>query len=177
MCGISPFCPGVCLTVLSFSRLAVDVWLPVERTAVGGTVGTVMRVTRYHRAEAPEEPGPEADTNAAAGDLFNRAGFALVVVDARGTGASFGPRTGEPGEREIKDYGELIGWVAAQPWSNGRVGVYGTSSEGQAAELIAGLGNAHLVGVAALFSPHDPTVTCSIRAGARHRWPVRAVAV
>ena len=137
-------------------RLAVDVWLPVERTAVGGTVGTVMRVTRYHRAEAPQEPGPEADTNAAAGDLFNRAGFALVVVDARGTGASFGTRTGELGEREIKDYGELIGWVAAQPWSNGRVGVYGTSYEGQAAELIAGLGHAHLVAVAALFSPYDP---------------------
>jgi predicted acyl esterase len=71
-------------------RLAVDVWLPAERTAVGGTVGTVMRVTRYHRAEAPQEPGPEADTNAVAGDLFNGAGFALVVVDARGTGASFG---------------------------------------------------------------------------------------
>ena len=137
-------------------RLAVDVWLPVERTAVGGTVGTVMRVTRYHRAEAPREPGPEADTNAAAGDLFNRAGFALVVADARGTGASFGTRTGELGEREIKDYGELIGWVAAQPWSNGRVGVYGTSYEGQAAELIAGLGPAHLVAVAALFSPYDP---------------------
>jgi len=137
-------------------RLAVDVWLPVERTGVGGTVGTVMRVTRYHRAQAPQEPGPEADTNAAAGDLFNRAGFALVVVDARGTGASFGTRTGELGEREIKDYGELISWVAAQPWSNGRVGIYGTSYEGQAAELIAGLGNVHLVAVAALFSPHDP---------------------
>ena len=40
-----------------------------------------MRVTRYHRAEAPPAPGPEADTNAAAGDLFNRAGFALVVLD------------------------------------------------------------------------------------------------
>jgi predicted acyl esterase len=51
-------------------RLAVDVWLPVERTAVGGTVGTVMRVTRYYRAEAPQEPRPEADTNAAAGDLL-----------------------------------------------------------------------------------------------------------
>ena len=137
-------------------RLAVDVWLPVERTAVGGRVGTVMRVTRYHRAEAPQEPGPEADTNWAAGDLFNRAGFALVVVDARGTGASFGTRTGELGEREISDYGELIDWVAAQPWSNGRVGIYGTSYEGQAAELVAGLGHAHLVAVAALFSPHDP---------------------
>ncbi|HEX6528107.1 MAG TPA: CocE/NonD family hydrolase [Streptosporangiaceae bacterium] len=137
-------------------RLAVDVWLPVERTAVGAAVGTVMRVTRYHRAEVPRGPAPEADTNAAAGDLFNRAGFALVVVDARGTGASFGTRAGELGEREIMDYGELIGWVAGQPWSNGRVGVYGTSYEGQAAELIAGLGNAHLVAVAALFSPYDP---------------------
>jgi uncharacterized protein len=137
-------------------RLAVDIWLPVARTAAGGAVGTVMRVTRYHRAERAREPGPEADTNAGAGDLFNRAGFALVVVDARGTGASFGTRTGELSEREIKDYGELIGWVAAQPWSNGRVGVYGTSYEGQAAELIAGLGHAHLVAVAALFSPHDP---------------------
>ena len=115
-----------------------------------------MRVTRYHRAAAPQEPGPEADTNAAAGELFNRAGFALVVVDARGTGASFGTRTGELSEREIADYGELIDWIAAQPWSNGRVGVYGGSYEGQAAELIAGLGNQHLVAVAALFSPYDP---------------------
>jgi uncharacterized protein len=141
-------------------RLAVDVWLPVERTAVGGAVGTVMRVTRYHRAEAPREPGPQADTNAAAGDLFNGAGFALVVADARGTGASFGMRTGELGEREIKDYGELMDWIVAQPWSNGRVGVYGTSYAGQAAELISGLGRAHLrahlAAVAALFSPYDP---------------------
>jgi uncharacterized protein len=137
-------------------RLAVDVWLPVERTGAGGTVGTVMRVTRYHRAQAPQVPGPAADTNAAAGDLFNHAGFALVVVDARGTGASFGTRDGELGKREITDYGELIDWVAAEPWSNGRVGVYGTSYEGQAAELIAGLGKTHLVAAAALFSPYDP---------------------
>ena len=137
-------------------RLAVDVWLPVERTAAGGAVGTVMRVTRYHRAQARAGSGPEADTNVAAGELFNGAGFALVVVDARGTGASFGTRTGELSGREIEDYGELVDWVAAQPWSNGRVGIYGTSYEGQAAELTAGLGNAHLVAAAALFSPYDP---------------------
>ena len=104
-------------------RLAVDVWLPVERTAAGGRVAAVMRVTRYNRAESPGEPQPAADTNAAAGDLFNRTGFALVVADARGTGASFGTRAGELSEREVKDYGELVSWVAAQPWSNGRVGV------------------------------------------------------
>ena len=60
------------------------------------------------------------------------------------------------GPREIADYGELIDWVAAQPWSNGRVGVFGTSYDGQAAELVAGLGNPHVVAVAALFSPLDP---------------------
>jgi uncharacterized protein len=104
-------------------RLAVDVWLPVERLAATGTVGTVVRVTRYHRAEGPAEPAPEADSNRAAGDLWNGAGFALVLVDARGTGASFGSRAGELTGREIADYGEIVDWVAAQPWSNGRVGV------------------------------------------------------
>ncbi|MFZ0216774.1 MAG: CocE/NonD family hydrolase, partial [Candidatus Dormiibacterota bacterium] len=121
-----------------------------------GRVSTIVRATRYHRADAPSGPAPAADTNSAAGNLWNGAGFALVVVDARGTGASFGARAGELGEREIDDYGEVIAWVAAQPWSNGRVGVYGTSYEGQAAELVARLRNPHLLAVAALFSPLDP---------------------
>ncbi len=137
-------------------RLAVDVWLPVERITRGERVGTAFRATRYHRAEQPLGLEPEADSNHAAGELWTRAGFALVVADARGTGASFGARAMELGPREIADYGELIDWVAAQPWSNGRVGVYGTSYEGQAAELVAALGNPHVVAVAALFSPGDP---------------------
>jgi putative CocE/NonD family hydrolase len=137
-------------------RLAVDVWLPVERIAAGEAVGAVVRTTRYHRATEPARVGPEFDSNWAEGELWNAAGFAFVVADARGTGASFGMRTSELGEREIADFGELIDWVAAWPWSNGRVGVHGTSYEGQAAELVARLGNPHLVAVAALFSPNDP---------------------
>ncbi len=137
-------------------RLAVDVWLPVERIARGERVGTALRATRYHRAEQPAGPGAGADSNCAAGGLWTAAGFALVLADARGTGASFGSRTMELGPREVADYAELVDWVAAQLWSNGRVGVYGTSYEGQAAELVAGLGNPHVVAVAALFSPLDP---------------------
>ena len=78
-------------------RLAVDVWLPVERIARGERVGTAFRATRYHRAEQPPSPEPEADSNRAAGELWTGAGFALVVADARGTGASFGSRTMELG--------------------------------------------------------------------------------
>ena len=39
-------------------RLAVDVWLPVERIARGERVGTAFRATRYHRAEQRPSPGP-----------------------------------------------------------------------------------------------------------------------
>jgi uncharacterized protein len=137
-------------------RLAVDVWLPVERIARGERVGTAFRATRYWRAEQPSGPEPAADSNYAIGELWNSAGFALVLVDARGTGASFGSRAMELGPREIADYGELIDWVAAQPWSNGRVGLFGSSYGGQAAELTAALGNPHVTAVAALFSPVDP---------------------
>ncbi len=137
-------------------RLAVDVWLPVEQTASGGKVSSVLRATRYYRAEVAPGPGPEADSNFGMGNLWNDAGFALVLVDARGTGASFGTRTGELAEQEIIDYGEIITWMAAQPWSDGRVGVYGVSYEGQAAELMARLGNRHVYALAALFSPFDP---------------------
>src|SRR5690606_21668701 len=84
------------------------------------------------------------------------AGLAFVVADARGTGASFGTREGELGEGEIADFNELIDWAASWPWSNGRVGVYGTSYEGQAAELVVRHRNPHLAAVAALFSPNDP---------------------
>ncbi len=137
-------------------RLAVDVWLPVERIAAGEAIGAVVRTTRYHRADERSGSGPEDDANRAEGDLWNDAGFALVVADARGTGASFGDRSGELAEKEITDFGELIDWVAAQSWSNGRVGAYGSSYEGQAAELAARLRNPHLVAVGALFSPYDP---------------------
>ncbi|TQM44779.1 CocE/NonD family hydrolase [Pseudonocardia cypriaca] len=137
-------------------RLAVDVWLPVERVAAGEAVGAVVRTTRYHRAQEPARAGPEFDSNRAEAELWNAAGFAFVVADARGTGASFGMRAGELGEREIADFGELVDWVAKWPWSNGRVGVHGTSYEGQAAELVARLRNPHVAAVAALFSPNDP---------------------
>ncbi|CAA9526327.1 MAG: hypothetical protein AVDCRST_MAG85-3268, partial [uncultured Solirubrobacteraceae bacterium] len=67
-------------------------------------------------------------------DLFDGAkvfqrGYAVVMVDLRGSGGSTGclDILG-PGEQE--DIRAAVEWAAKQPWSNGRVGMYGKSYDG-----------------------------------------------
>nr|WP_330252648.1 CocE/NonD family hydrolase [Nocardia sp. NBC_00565] len=55
-----------------------------------------------------------------------QSGYTQVVVDVRGTGFSQG--TWQVfGEREQEDGVEVVDWAAAQPWSNGRIGMSGIS--------------------------------------------------
>ncbi|ADB51765.1 CocE/NonD family hydrolase [Conexibacter woesei] len=128
-------------------RLAVDVWLPAGLPD-GERIGTVLRATRYHRAD-------ESDGVTAEARRWTGWGYALVLVDARGSGASFGSRDAELSRREIEDYGEVLDWIARQPWSNGRAGAYGHSYDADTAELMASLGNPVLRAVAPLFPDYD----------------------
>ena len=57
-------------------------------------------------------------------------GFAVVVVDARGRFRSGGDEPFRPFERSGEDAAACVEWAAAQPWSNGRVGMYGASNNG-----------------------------------------------
>lgn len=69
---------------------------------------------RYMRFEAPD---PER---------WVPEGYIVIHVDSRGAGAS--PGMLDPfSPREIEDYATLITWAAHQPWSNGKVGLFGTS--------------------------------------------------
>jgi len=63
-------------------------------------------------------------------DFLNQQGYAELLVDARGSGASFGSRRIEWSPEEITDYGEIVDWMVEQPWSNGRVGAFGVSYDG-----------------------------------------------
>ncbi|MCO7535997.1 CocE/NonD family hydrolase [Pseudomonas asiatica] len=62
------------------------------------------------------------------GQRFSTAGFAMVVVDSRGCGASSG--CFEPFEHDGEDARHVIRWIVTQAWSNGRVGMYGGSYSG-----------------------------------------------
>lgn len=61
-----------------------------------------------------------------------RQGYNVVIVARRGNGASFGVRRGYEDFTDSFDHYELIEWLAAQPWSDGKVGMYGCSNTGEA---------------------------------------------
>ncbi len=56
--------------------------------------------------------------------------YAVCRVDVRGTGSSGGDATDEYPEAEQSDLAEVIAWLAAQPWCDGNVGMWGTSYSG-----------------------------------------------
>ena len=135
-------------------RLAVDVWLPPGTTA-GARLPTVLETDRYWRARA-YSGGFKNNPNYFIAAPWNARGYAYVFADLRGTGASFGTLTAELGRAMIADAGSLADWIAAQPWSCGRVGVTGVSYSADAAMLSLALRNPHITAAAPVSYDFDP---------------------
>jgi putative CocE/NonD family hydrolase len=135
-------------------RLAVDVWLPAGTTD-GSRLPTVLETDRYWRARA-YTGGIRNNPNYQIALPWNQRGYAYVFADLRGTGASFGTLTAELGRAMIADVGSLADWIAAQPWSNGRVGVTGVSYSGDTAMLSLALRNPHITAAAPISYDFDP---------------------
>jgi putative CocE/NonD family hydrolase len=72
-----------------------------------------------------------------------RHGYAVIVVERPGTGASFGRLNPsfEVGAREVD---EILNWIATQEWCDGNIGMYGDSWQGQIQFSAASTGNPHL---------------------------------
>jgi putative CocE/NonD family hydrolase len=83
-------------------------------------------------------------TNATA--LLN-AGYAVVGVNIRGTGCSTGTFDAFTGQ-EWRDGAAAIEWAARQPWSNGRLGMFGDSFPGITQLGVAALRPPHLDAIA-----------------------------
>lgn len=58
---------------------------------------------------------------------FARAGYVSIRVDMRGSGDSDGVMLDEYSEQEIQDGHDTVEWIAAQPWCDGNVGMFGKS--------------------------------------------------
>ena len=158
------------ITMRDGVRIAIDIWVPAD-LAAGAKLPTMIRATRYMRAP---EPGVLARAGMAIGkysplehsvDALNRSGYAVILVDARGSGASFGNRQIEWSRDEVADYGEVVDWIVKQPWSNGRVGAWGVSYDGNTAELLATTERSAVKAVAPLFDDFDPSLNLVMPGG------------
>lgn len=87
--------------------------------------------------------------------IMAQAGYACLLVDIRGTGNSGGCTVAPQGERERRDYYEVVEWGAAQRWCDGNVGVWGLSYGSMAALLAAAENPPHLGAVAAFHGAGD----------------------
>ena len=99
-------------------KLAGDLWRPDQGT---GPFPVLLEYLPYRKTEAR---GGVFHLY----DYFVRHGYVVARVDIRGTGNSGGTLIPyEYSEIEQRDGEDVIAWLAAQPWSNGNVGMFGIS--------------------------------------------------
>jgi putative CocE/NonD family hydrolase len=107
------------ITMRDGVRLAVRLWLPDARPAP-----VVLEALPYRMDDLTSSYASEYERLCAEG------GLAVCRLDIRGTGSSEGIAEDEYTQAEHDDICEAIAWLAAQEWSTGRVGMYGTSWSG-----------------------------------------------
>jgi uncharacterized protein len=137
-------------------RIALDVHLPDgDATRRWPTVLILTPyVRRFELADGANDV--EASPNSYRyRDMFTARGYAVVVVDARGTGASFGTRDSFRSPREREDYRTIADWIVAQPWSDGAIGATGISYLGAACDFLASTGHKAVKAIAPLFAVWD----------------------
>ena len=108
------------------TNIAVDIFIPTQGSDQR-QFPVVFSYTPYQRARIDRETGKISDISS---DRLSRLllshGYGLVCADMRGTGASSGwlmdfmPEIWSDGK-------ELVDWIAAQSWCDGKVGMQGGS--------------------------------------------------
>ncbi|VVJ22058.1 Uncharacterised protein [Amycolatopsis camponoti] len=126
--------------------LATNVWLP-ERP---GPFPALLVRTPYGKDDAGLYGNPKLP------DVFAlvEAGYAVVAQDVRGTSRS--PGTFVPHTHEGPDSLDTLTWLAAQPWCDGAVGMWGGSYMGFSQWQAAPHGVAALRAIAPVMTSADP---------------------
>ena len=106
----------VWVTMQDGVRLAARLFLPSELPAA-----VVLDALPYRMDDLTASYASEYER------LCEEGGFAVCRLDLRGTGSSEGIAVDEYVPQEQADIREVIAWLAAQEWSTGKVGMYGTS--------------------------------------------------
>jgi putative CocE/NonD family hydrolase len=140
----------------------------VFRPDAGGTYPGILLRTPYGKPEGGFE-------------RFIRSGYAVVTQDSRGRFDSDGewvPFTVE-NTGDAEDGYDSVGWLAKQPWCNGRVGTMGASYNAWMQWQLAKLRPPHLEAMVAYTIPLELTEVDypgGFRPGRRIRWWICSMA-
>jgi hypothetical protein len=131
-------------------RLAANVFKPAGK----GPWPVVLSRTPYLKDGRRTEQNPNpAEALAKQAKRYTDAGYVFVLQDVRGKGRSQGFYAAF--ENDIEDGYDSVEWAAAQPWSNGKVGMTGGSALGITANSAAMANPPHLVTAYVVVAPAD----------------------
>ncbi|MDP8225817.1 MAG: CocE/NonD family hydrolase [Candidatus Lernaella stagnicola] len=150
-------------------RIAVDLYLP-KGLPDGEKIPAALSQTRYWRRLQVNKPFGLIFKMTEEIERIVQSGYALVRLDARGTGASFGTRTHPWTADETKDGAQVVDWIVRQPWSNGRVGAAGGSYEGTTAEFLAINKHPAVKAIAPMFALYDTYTDIAYPGGIHLEW-------
>ena len=144
------------ITMRDGVRIAIDVYMPADGPA-RDKFPTILVMTPYHRASVTDKGVVQTEASDPTSEfrVVMSYGYAFVVADVRGTGASFGYRPTVFAPAEQDDTNDLINWIVAQPWSDGKVGMMGQSYLGTMQFLAAAQENPALKCIAPRYSLFD----------------------
>lgn len=138
-------------------RLALDIYM-ADPSATPSPLPVIWTMDRYRRRQVVDgRPVTNLDRHPWVTRMVHY-GYAVAVADIRGGGASYGRRAGSFTEEEARDAYDVTEWLATQPWSNGRVGMFGRSYLGIVQYLAAATRPPHLVTIVpekAMFDLYD----------------------
>ena len=126
-------------------RLSARVWLPGD----GKPVPALLEYLPYRKGDMT------APRDAQRHPWYAAHGYASVRVDIRGSGDSEGVMVDEYTDQELRDAVEVIAWLAAQPWCDGSVGMFGISWGGFNSLQVAALAPEPLKAIVTVCSSDD----------------------
>jgi putative CocE/NonD family hydrolase len=121
-------------------KIAATICLP-KGISSSDKIPTILTQTRYWRAMELRIPFrwilDEVVTNIPNPEIITGRGYAYIITDVRGTGASYGTRIVPFSDEEVKDGNDIVEWIISQSWSDGNVVSKGISYTGITAELFS----------------------------------------
>lgn len=164
-------------------------YLEITKPAGAGRLPVILEASPYHGPMGDREgtrilPDPKDADDKPLGltGFFAPRGYAVVMMDLRGTGRSQGCLD-HLGPDDQKDLKTVVEWAASQPWSNGRVGMTGHSYVGSTPMAAAAQnprGLATIVPSAGLASMYDHQFQAGVPYNLQYagpQWAYEAIAL